>query len=339
MIRRVRLMLIVARPAVLVLLGLFAAIGLAQAERGQAGNGQDWHALGEVLVVVFGYLLFSVACNDIADEAIDRVNLPRDRRRPLVAGTANRRDLTVVGLAAATAAVAVSATLSWPAVLVTVAGLLVSAGYSLRPVRLADRGAVASLVLPACYVGVPYLLGILAVRDRPQPRDLVLLAGLYVGFIGRILLKDFRDLRGDALFGKRTFLVRHGRRWTCVFSACCWLAGSAVIVVAAGPRPAFVAATAGYALLAVLLLRVLAADGRPHRDDALVAGVAVAGRGAMVTLLAHLSMTRAGWPPAGSGLVIGALFAMSALQVAAWWRVARREQVRGGVRSREMIPG
>jgi 4-hydroxybenzoate polyprenyltransferase len=50
---------------------------------------------------------------------------------------------------------------------------------------------------------------------------------------GRILLKDFRDVHGDAMFGKRTFLVRHGRGVTCAVSACCWTAGTAVILAAA----------------------------------------------------------------------------------------------------------
>lgn len=103
----------------------------------------------------------------------------------------------------------------------------------LRPVRLADRGALAALVLPAGYVAVPYLVGIFAVRGSPRPADLLLLAGLYLGFIGRILVKDFRDVRGDALFGKRTFLVRHGRRRTCQFSACCWLVDTGAILAAA----------------------------------------------------------------------------------------------------------
>ena len=56
--------------------------------------------------------------------------------------------------------------------------------------------------------------------------DLALLAALYVGFVGRIVLKDFRDVVGDRLFGKRTFLVRHGRRTTCVLSAACWVGGT-----------------------------------------------------------------------------------------------------------------
>ena len=59
--------------------------------------------------------------------------------------------------------------------------------------------------------------------------DLLLLAGLYAGFVGRILLKDFRDVRGDALFGKRTFLVRHGRGATCTLSAIFMTLGVSVL--------------------------------------------------------------------------------------------------------------
>jgi hypothetical protein len=47
------------------------------------------------------------------------------------------------------------------------------------------------------------------------------MGGLYVGFIGRIMLKDFPDVRGDALFGERTFLVRHGWRATCATTPGC----------------------------------------------------------------------------------------------------------------------
>lgn len=73
MIRRVRLMVLLARPAVIVLLGLFTATGLAQ-----AGHDEDHLLLVRALIVVFGFLVFSVACNDLADAAIDQVNLPGD---------------------------------------------------------------------------------------------------------------------------------------------------------------------------------------------------------------------------------------------------------------------
>lgn len=301
MIRRVRLIVLLARPAVIAIVVMFTATGLAQ-----AGHGEDKPLLARALIAVAAFLLFSVACNDLADEAIDRVNLPG--RRPLITGAVTRGEFAVIGLVSGCVALAASATLSWLAALVMTAGLCISSGYSLRPVRLADRGAVASLVLPACYVGVPYLTGIFAVRDVLKPDDLGLLAGLYLGFIGRILLKDFRDVRGDALFGKRTFLVRHGRLWTCGFSACCWLAGSCAIVAAAHrPTAALAASEAGLLAGALGLLRALARETSARRDEALISAIAIIGRGMVLLLLAHLSMVAAGWPAIRYAVVIGAL--------------------------------
>ena len=292
MISRLRLMLTVARPAVLVLLAVFTAIGLAQ-----AGRGGDPVLLGRALVVVVGYLMFSVACNDLADVDIDRVNLPGDRRRPLVAGTAGRRDLVVLAVTGAVLALAAAGTLHPAAVAVVLPGIVVSAAYSLRPLRLSGRGVVASLALPACYVAVPYLVGVIAGRGTVRPGDLSLLAGLYVAFVGRILLKDFRDVHGDALFGKRTFLVRHGRRWTCGFSACCWVAGT-VAVLAATPHPA-PALYAGYAVclaIALGLLRALALCPPVRQEEAIISAIAIVGRGMMLALLTHLTMMAA-WGP------------------------------------------
>ena len=216
-------------------------------------------------------------------------------------------------MVSAVLALAASATLRWQALVVTAAGMAVSAGYSLRPVRLADRGAVAAIVLPACYVGVPYLVGIFAARGGLHRDDLLLLAGLYLGFIGRILLKDFRDVRGDVLFGKRTFLVRHGRRWTCAFSACCWTAGMAVLLAAVHrPSTALAAAFAGCLAGALWLLRRLAAAPGARQDEWLISGLAIIGRGVILLLLAHLSMLETGWPGWRNALVIGGLGMLTA---------------------------
>jgi len=331
MIRRLRLLVLVARPAVVMLLGMYAAVGLAQ-----AGHGEDRLLLARVLAVVAGFLVFSVTCNDLADEAIDRINLPGDARRPLVTGAAGRRDLVVTGVFAAVAALAVSATLHWPAVVVTATGLALSAGYSLRPVRLADRGAVASLMLPACYVAVPYLLGVLGARASVRAGDLLLLTGLYAGFIGRILLKDFRDVRGDAMFGKRTFLVRHGRRWTCAFSACCWAAGAVLLVVAVHRPAVLTAVHAGCLVLALGLIRALAADGGVRRDERLIAALAIVGRGVILTLLAHLSMTHAHVPVAVYDVIIGVLATTVVCQAAV---MARRGPALRQVRGAPRLPG
>jgi 4-hydroxybenzoate polyprenyltransferase len=172
-IRRLRLVLLVVRPPVALLFGLYAAIGLAQ-----AGHGEDRPLLLRVLLVVFGFLMFSVACNDIADVEIDRVNLTGDRRRPLVARTGGRREMLVIGMTAALVSLGVSATLGWPVLAVTSCGVLLSANYSLRPVRFADRGALASLLLPACYVAVPFLAGYLAAAPVVHARAVLLLFGV-----------------------------------------------------------------------------------------------------------------------------------------------------------------
>ncbi|MBW3557469.1 MAG: UbiA family prenyltransferase [Actinobacteria bacterium] len=292
MILRLRLLVLLARPSLVVLLGLFTATGLAQ-----GGAGNDAGRLMQALAAVVAYLVVAVVLNDLADETIDRVNLPRDRTRPLVAGAGTRRELLVVAGTAAAAALGVAATIGWPALAVVAAGLALSAGYSLRPVRVADRGALASLLLPSGYVAVPYLVGMFTAPSGLGGDDLVLLGGLYVGFIGRILLKDFRDVRGDTLFGKRTFLVRHGRGRTCGFSAACWILGSVGLAGVDSVTPELAGAFALFVGVAMVLLRRLAQVRGARRDEALISALAVVGRATTATLIAHLSMTDAGWTP------------------------------------------
>jgi 4-hydroxybenzoate polyprenyltransferase len=287
--RHLRLIVLLARPAVILLLILFTATGLAQ-----AGQGADTPLMLRALLPVMAFLLFSVAWNDLADEAIDRVNLPG--RRPLALGVLTRTQFAAIGLAAGAVALAAAAPLGWPVLAVTAAGLALSAAYSLRPVRLADRGVVASLMLPACYVAVPYLTGLLAGGHRPAGGSLLLLAGLYLGFIGRIVLKDFRDVRGDALFGKRTFLIRHGRAWTCAFSAGCLTAGTGIILAAAHrPTALLIASEAGCLAGTLVALRALARDRGARRDESLITAVAILGRGMVLLLLAHLAMLSQRW--------------------------------------------
>jgi hypothetical protein len=162
-------------------------------------------------------------------------------------------------------------------------------------VRLADRGIVASLTLPACYVAVPFLLGVLAGRGRVALADLPLLGALYVGFIGRIVLKDFRDVRGDALFGKRTFLVRRGRVATCRLSAACWVVAAALVVVLSPHRtPTMAITTLAGAGLAVWLLCALARDPGHRLEERIISALAIVGRGMVVVAILPLWAQAAG---------------------------------------------
>jgi 4-hydroxybenzoate polyprenyltransferase len=135
------------------------------------------------------------------------------------------------------------------------------------------------MVLPAGYVAVPLLTGLFAAGGEATGRNLAVLAAAYVGFVGRILLKDFRDVVGDRLLGKRTFLVRSGQRVTCSAAAACWVAGSLVTRTVAHPGAALDLAYALRVVVVLGLLTLLARAAHPHVQTALVFSTAVLGRG------------------------------------------------------------
>jgi 4-hydroxybenzoate polyprenyltransferase len=313
------------RPPVVLLLALFAATGLAA-----GGRGDDPVRLILVLAVVLGFLLTAVLVNDLADEEIDRVNLADDPSRLLVAGSSSRREMQVLAVVGAVTALGVACILGGEATLVVAGGLALTLAYSFRPVRLADRGAVAALLLPAGYVAVPYLVGIVAARGSLHAADLPLLGGLYVGFIGRILLKDFRDVRGDALFGKRTFLVRHGRRNTCTVSAACWILGATTLLALRPLTPTLALVFAAHLALALVLLRALVTDAGPRRDEALISSLAIVGRMLVLTVIGHLSMGDAGGSPLVQAALLLALLSLTLGQVVS--------MLRDGPRTRCTIP-
>jgi 4-hydroxybenzoate polyprenyltransferase len=322
---RVRLLVVLTRPAVAFLFCVYVVTGLAKA--GDTGSGVKLYL---DLLVVLGFLLFAVTVNDLSDAPIDRQNLPNSNR-PLVTGRADEREMKAIAATAAVVTVGAAAFGGWPVLALATGGLALSAAYSLPPLRLAGRGAVAALVLPAGYVAVPFLVGLLSVRTNVTLDDALLLAGLYVGFIGRILLKDFRDVRGDALFGKRTFLVRRGRRTTCIVSAIFWTTGGA-LVVATTPHPtvAYLAGTSAGVVGVLTLLRELAKEQSARRDETLISGIAIIGRGVLVLLVAQLSMTDKHW------LLLRANVALAGIAVVAAGAVAT--MLKHGPRSNLVAP-
>lgn len=278
------------RPPFAILLGLCAAVGMAQA-------GHFPSTVHQLLAfgAVGGWMLFAVALNDVADEQIDAVNLATDFRRVLVTQRVSRRRLTTFGVASAIAGLLCAALVSVSAAAVVGCGLALAAAYSLPPFRLSGRGTLTAALLPLGYVTVPFLVGAFSVSTRLDARGLVLLAGLYLGFMGRLVLKDFRDLHGDRLYGKRTLLVRHGRRCTCVFSAMFWTTGALVTLVALPVDPSLVVATLAYVACTLVLLGELAHDDDGVRDVANISTIAVVGRALVSTMLFELVMTNSGW--------------------------------------------
>ena len=316
MIMRLRLAVVVMRPPVVLLALLYLAVGATAAGAGVPGLAT---LIGPALAVV-SILRFGIGLNDLADEQIDRINLPADPARQLLTGRRTRRELTYYACAWAGTALLIGALLGWRSALVVAGSLGLAAVYSLPPLRIAGRGISAALVLPACFVATPYLLGTLAMSDSFAPTDPWLLAGLYTTFIGRILLKDFRDVRGDTLFGKRTFLVRHGRAATCATSGAFWIIGTGLVLLALPASLALVTVLVSGVAATLVLLGLLARAPGHRREEWLISALAVVGRGMALCLLADLSATAAGWNALASGVAICALGMVSAGQAA---RIAR----------------
>lgn len=186
----------------------------------------DW-VMGFVAVSI--WYINATSINDLADEEIDKINLKHDKERPLVDSNKNRSAVKKIYYASTLLVLLVCAYFGAKALILGALMLVLNYIYSMPPIRVSYRGVWAPLTLPLGYVLYPYLLGFFASGNIWQNRYYILLFGLYFAFVGRIFLKDYRDVKGDKKFGKLTFLVRHGNRATSIASAVFWLLGAGLV--------------------------------------------------------------------------------------------------------------
>jgi len=224
------LYVVMLRYRVAAMIALFLLLGAAH--EGPLALG--WRYVLAALALASSYVA-ATALNDLADEQIDKVNHPRDAGRPLVEGTATRRELFVLHVVASILAVAFAIPLGLRAVVLMLVALALSQIYSARPVRLSYRVAGAPLALGIAYVAVPFALGIVAARGSLAHAWSRLGAALFLLFCARIVLKDFRDREGDARYGKPTILLRFGKDATCALSLVALAAGDVLLALALDP--------------------------------------------------------------------------------------------------------
>ena len=170
----------------------------------------------------------ATAFNDVSDFEIDKLNIPKDNSRPLMTMGVTKRQLTIFAYSSLFAAFAFAILVSPIYILFVLSGIVLSVFYSLKPVRISYRGILAVLWLPLSYVVLSFMGGSL-INGGLNSYSLKILLALYISFIGRIILKDFRDVKGDKKFGKKTFLVRHGAKKTCFVAAASWLIGDIIL--------------------------------------------------------------------------------------------------------------
>jgi 4-hydroxybenzoate polyprenyltransferase len=287
-----RLYVVLLRYRVAAMVAMFMLLGAVRADGAAA---LSWHVLWAVLALASSYVA-ATALNDLADEEIDRVNHPRDAGRPLVEGTATRRDLRALAPVAATLALAAAVPLGFRGVTVVAASLAIGVAYSTRPLFLSYRTSLAHVVLAVAYVAVPFALGAVASGGSLDAADGVFAAGLFCLFLSRIVLKDFRDRTGDALYGKPTLLLRFGKTRTCAVSFAPLLIGDAMLC--ATLEPALVPVLQLFVVaIASMLRRLHRADD--ERDEQVAIGIgARVGNGLLLTTLGVLLLAENGAAPA-----------------------------------------
>jgi 4-hydroxybenzoate polyprenyltransferase len=232
--------------------------------------------------------------NDIADEQIDRINLRGHPDRPLVTAAATRRDLLVVVALAALAGVAYGFMVGPLVGGLVVLAVVLYLEYSLPPLRISHRATLTPLYLAFGYVVIPYAIGVIAAGGTIGSADAIVVPALYLLFVARIVLKDFRDREGDALGGKATFLLRYGKRATCRFSVAALLTGGLLLVVALTAKPLVAAGLVPFLAGLVTLQRRLARSTRVLDEVILVGMGARIGNGMLFALLGGLMLQAAG---------------------------------------------
>jgi 4-hydroxybenzoate polyprenyltransferase len=304
-----RLYIVMLRYRVAAMVALFMLLGAAREGRLELGP----RYLFAALALASSYVA-ATALNDLADEEIDRVNHPRDAGRPLVEGTATRRELLALHAGASAAALLAAVPLGTRGLGLIAASLLISQLYSARPVRLSYRVAGAPLALGVAYVLVPYSLGIVGAGGDLRHAWSWLAGALFLLFAARIGLKDFRDREGDARYGKPTILLRFGKKATCATSLSALAAGDALLAVAL--EPVLAVLLQPFVLAIAWTLRALWRAEDSHAEQVAIGIGARMGNGLLLSVLAWLVTAGGGASVAEAALLTGALSALFFLSFA-----------------------
>ena len=291
--RLARLTVAMLRYRVAILVWTFMLLGAS------ASGGPQLAARGLLLAgAALGWsYVAATTVNDLADVEIDLVNHPQDRARPLVSGLALPSDMRKLHWVAWAGAAACAASLGLVPTGLVLAGLVIGRAYSLPPARLSYRPYLAPTTLAVAYVVIPYALGLVSEHREVGTGVLLVGAALVPLFLARIVLKDFRDREGDAIFGRRSILVLHGKAKTCAVSGAGLLVGDALLCLGLGEQawPALVVAQGFFLSIGAMLWRLWKAEAGPAEQVAIGTGAKM-GNGLLLCLLSWLLLTQQGAP-------------------------------------------
>ena len=236
----------------------------------------------------------ATSINDIADARIDAINHPKSIGRPLITGEAKKSDLIILFSLASIGALIFALFINWWALLIIGCSILINVLYSLPPIRLSYRTFLAPIILGVAYVGLPFMLGIVISKSSLNLNNLLWILGLYIMFIGRIILKDFRDRKGDSKFHKPTFLLKYGKTATCVFSYIAIIIGGSLLIAITYKKIWLSIIIALYIISIIIMLRRLQLSPEGEQEQLSIGVGAKMGNGLLITLLCAFALEQSG---------------------------------------------
>lgn len=237
-----------------------------------------------VIVLLILWYIHAASANDYSDRYIDAINLKDPTDRPLITQDVSHSKLWQVHFVAGLLAVVLSAIYGLGAVLFTIGMLVLDYAYSIKPIRISDRGILSQFLLAFAYVYYPFTLGFWS-SNSANAYPWLISFGIYLAFVARLLLKDFRDVKGDKKHGKMTFVLRHGVETTCKVSALFWLVALAIVAYAVSFNLGLTAVLLVGLIQALIFLNMMARTSSIKGHESMVALVA---KTANITLIAIL---------------------------------------------------
>lgn len=227
--------------------------------------------LAATAIVLALWYAHGTGINDYNDYEIDLVNVKKAKDRPLVRGLVTKNQLRYIYWLCASLSMLLSYLISTELAIITVIFLLLNIAYSTKPLILSRRGGVAPLLLPLGYVLYPALAVQQALSINGSKASFILTSlALYLLFGSRIILKDYRDVKGDKKEGKLTFLLKHGNTAVTKISSASLVIGCLILTVVIGYRPLSIGILMFLMMLSLRSLKMLSTQSMWSRQKPLI---------------------------------------------------------------------
>lgn len=200
------------RPHNCLLAGLAVLIGAIIA----TGGSPPWLAAAFAFAAAAAICAGGNAINDYCDRKIDAINRPE---RPIPSGRLGARQVLAMGRDLFIAGIILTIPLGPSCIVLAIVNSVVLALYA---AELKRHGLIGNLIV-GYLVGSTFLFGGLVVSEIERVGVLSLAVGelravgilaamAALSTVGRELIKDIEDMRGDRKIGLKTFPLRHGTR-------------------------------------------------------------------------------------------------------------------------------